>query len=122
MQSVTMWLSPFDLMYAILSGKRGGETSTAEDFIGRNRELLSLLATSAAVLVGCVVLLLWRRSAGQKPTIKAEPLRLAPLRQESRTEVDDGKKRVTVFFGTQTGTAEGFAKVRDCFFFVLGSS
>ncbi|XP_020673465.1 NADPH--cytochrome P450 reductase [Dendrobium catenatum] len=110
MQSATMKLSAFDLMYAILSGKRGEETAEAEGFIAKNRELLSLLATSAAVLVGCVVLLLWRRSAGQKPASKAEPLRLAPLKQEPKTEADDGKKKVTVLFGTQTGTAEGFAK------------
>ncbi|KAK8919069.1 NADPH--cytochrome P450 reductase [Platanthera zijinensis] len=110
MQSVPMKFSPLDLMYAILTGKRGEEGVAVDDAIVGNWELLSLLATSVAVLVGCAVLLFWRRSAGQKPAAKTEPLRPAILRQESKTEVDDGKKKVTMFFGTQTGTAEGFAK------------
>lgn len=72
-------------------------------------EVVTLIATSAALVVGCLLLILWRRSGKvSKPT---EPPRPPPLKLEVKEEeVDDGKKRVTVFFGTQTGTAEGFAK------------
>ncbi|KAE8673570.1 NADPH--cytochrome P450 reductase [Hibiscus syriacus] len=50
----------------------------------------------------------WRRSGSQKPKqiVPPKPLIVRDLDEE----VDDGKKKVTVFFGTQTGTAEGFAK------------
>nr|CAD1824630.1 unnamed protein product [Ananas comosus var. bracteatus] len=37
-------------------------------------------------------------------------LRGAPLAAMAQVEVDDVKKKVTVFFGTQTRTVEGFAK------------
>lgn len=75
-------------------------------------EVITLIATSAALVVGCLLLILWRRSGKvSKPT---EPPRPPPLKLEVKEEeVDDGKKRVTVFFGTQTGTAEGFAKVKN---------
>ncbi|CAM8962298.1 unnamed protein product [Rhodiola kirilowii] len=28
--------------------------------------------------------------------------------KESEVEIDDGRKKVTIFYGTQTGTAKGF--------------
>ncbi|KAJ4953576.1 hypothetical protein NE237_030408 [Protea cynaroides] len=41
---------------------------------------------------------------------KVEPLKPLVIK-ELELEVDDGKKKVTIMFGTQTSTAEGFAKV-----------
>ncbi|XXG64496.1 hypothetical protein AAC387_Pa05g2435 [Persea americana] len=79
------------------------------DFSAESYQLLSIAATAAAVLIGCVFLFFWRRSNGQKSSRAAEapkPL----IDKKSEPEADDGKKKVTVFFGTQTGTAEGFAK------------
>ncbi|KAG0482427.1 hypothetical protein HPP92_010511 [Vanilla planifolia] len=110
MQSESIKPSPLDMLFAILTGKRNGEGAVSGDSILGNQELLTLLATSVAVLVGCVVLLLWRRSAGQKYNGKVEPTRSVAIREALEQEVDDGKKKVTIFFGTQTGTAEGFAK------------
>lgn len=81
------------------------------EFSAESYQLLSIAATAAAVLIGCVFLFFWRRSNGQKSSRAAEapkPL----IDKKSEPEADDGKKKVTVFFGTQTGTAEGFAKVR----------
>ncbi|KAK1399813.1 NADPH--cytochrome P450 reductase [Heracleum sosnowskyi] len=74
-----------------------------------NRDLLMLLTTSIAVLIGCAVVLVWRRSS-LRSVKSVEPPKLIVPKAEIEDEVDDGKKKVTVFFGTQTGTAEGFAK------------
>ncbi|KAG0466754.1 hypothetical protein HPP92_018334 [Vanilla planifolia] len=64
-------------------------------------------ATSIAVFVGCVLLLIWRRLGHRK-----FPPRLSrhggAKREEAEAEIDDGRKKITIFFGTQTGTAEGF--------------
>lgn len=68
-----------------------------------------ILTTSIAVLIGCVVVFVWRRSSAQKPKL-VQPLKPLVI-PEPEPEVDDGSKKVTIFFGTQTGTAEGFAKV-----------
>nr|A0A7T9QPQ1.1 RecName: Full=Piperic acid synthase CYP719A37; AltName: Full=Cytochrome P450 719A37; Short=PnCYP719; AltName: Full=NADPH--cytochrome P450 reductase; Short=CPR; Short=P450R [Piper nigrum]QQS74307.1 cytochrome reductase 1 [Piper nigrum] len=103
-------LSPLDLVAAILQGKADASSllsltrSTVSD---GNGDLLVLLATSAALLVGLVAALVWRRSAAART---AEPPKPLLAKKEAEPEVDDGKRKVTVFFGTQTGTAEGFAK------------
>lgn len=120
--SSSMKLSPLDLMTAIIKGAKVGDPSNASaDFSGvsstaaevaslilENRELVAILTTSFAVLVGCFVVLMWRRSTSKKP----KPLEVPrpTLVKEPELDVDDGKKKVAIFFGTQTGTAEGFAK------------
>ncbi|KAL8136376.1 hypothetical protein V2J09_002377 [Rumex salicifolius] len=104
MEPSSVHLSPLDLMSALLTGN----FDWLEDSRAGNRGLLMFIATSIAVLVGCAVIFLWRRSGVQK--VEAEPPKRLVVR-EPEEEVDDGKKKVTVFFGTQTGTAEGFAKV-----------
>ena len=117
----SMKLSPLDLMTAIIKGAKvdpsnasadsaGGAAAEVASLILENRELVAILTTSFAVLIGCFVVLMWRRSGSQKP--KATELPKPLVVKEPEIEVDDGKKKVAIFFGTQTGTAEGFAKVR----------
>ncbi|XP_009630023.1 NADPH--cytochrome P450 reductase [Nicotiana tomentosiformis] len=72
--------------------------------------VLVLLTTSFAVIVGLVVLFLKRssdRSKEVKPIVFPKSLH---VESEEEIELEPGKVKVTVFFGTQTGTAEGFAK------------
>ncbi|KAJ7979457.1 NADPH--cytochrome P450 reductase [Quillaja saponaria] len=112
--SSSMKTSPFDLMSAIIKGKvdpsniSSGAAGEFASLILENRELVMILTTSIAVLIGCVVVLVWRKSSGQKPKSLEPPKPLIVKQKE--VDADDGKKKVTVFFGTQTGTAEGFAK------------
>ncbi|XP_010525727.1 PREDICTED: NADPH--cytochrome P450 reductase 2 [Tarenaya hassleriana] len=112
-------MSPLDLMSAIIKGKSAVSDpanasvyeSVAAEFaaiLTENREFAALLTTSIAVLIGCVFFLVWRRSGGNKPK-RVEPLKPLVLKPREE-EVEDGRKKVTIFFGTQTGTAEGFAK------------
>lgn len=72
-----------------------------------------IAATSIAILVGLIVLV-WRKSSDRsrevKPVVALKPPSAAKAEEEEDL-VDTGKTRVTIFFGTQTGTAEGFAKV-----------
>jgi NADPH-ferrihemoprotein reductase len=104
-----MKFSPLDLMSAIIKGKFDPSNGTTPaSIILENREFVMLLTTSIAVLVGCVVVLIWRRSNAQKSKPIEVPKRI--IEKLPELEIDDGKKKVTVFFGTQTGTAEGFAK------------
>ncbi|XP_073296564.1 NADPH--cytochrome P450 reductase-like [Primulina huaijiensis] len=74
-----------------------------------NRELMMVFTTSVAVLIGCIVVMLWRRAGGSGKKAVEMPKLVVPKAVLELDDVDDGKKRVTIFFGTQTGTAEGFA-------------
>lgn len=103
-------------MAAIITGKVDPSNSSAEpaselaSIILENRQFVMILTTSIAVLIGCVVVFVWRRSSAKKPRLGFEPPKPPAVREEPEPEVDDGKKKVAIFFGTQTGTAEGFAK------------
>lgn len=108
--SSSMKFSPLDLMSALIKGKIDPSNGTVPaSLILENREFVMILTTSIAVLIGCVVVLIWRRSNSQKPKPIEVPKRV--IEKLPELEIDDGTKKVTVFFGTQTGTAEGFAKV-----------
>ncbi|KAK9130148.1 hypothetical protein Sjap_010635 [Stephania japonica] len=106
MQSSSVKISPFELMTAML---KGGSDPMDLSFLVENREVLMMLTTSIAVLIGCVFIFVWKRSSGSKSSKSVEPPRPLIVK-EAEPEVDDGKKKVTILFGTQTGTAEGFAK------------
>nr|AIO11759.1 cytochrome p450 reductase [Croton stellatopilosus]CDM63949.1 cytochrom p450 reductase [Croton stellatopilosus] len=110
-------LSPFDLMSAIIKGNMdltnvssdSGVAEVATLFL-ENRQFVMILTTSIAVLIGCAVVYVLRRSNVQKskppPIVPTKPL----IVKELEPEPDDGQKTVTILYGTQTGTAEGFAK------------
>lgn len=122
MDSSSEKFSPFDLMAAILKGanfdgsnssESGGAVSPAiMAMLIENKELVMILTTSVAVLIGCVAVLVWRRASGSSKKVVEPPKSLMPKVVVDPEELDDGKKKVAIFFGTQTGTAEGFAKVR----------
>ncbi|URD90987.1 hypothetical protein MUK42_02185 [Musa troglodytarum] len=92
---------PLELISAILTGGEGAPPDA---------ELAVILATSIAVLLGCTFIFLWRRSPVQKASKPAELLKPLSVKVDREPEADYGRKKVTIFFGTQTGTAEGFAK------------
>lgn len=122
MDSSSEKFSPFDLMTAILRGAKFDGSNSSESggavspavmaMLIENKELVMILTTSVAVLIGCVAVLVWRRSFGSAKKVVEPPKSLMPKVVLEPEEVNHGKKKVTIFFGTQTGTAEGFAKVR----------
>ncbi|CAN0873499.1 NADPH--cytochrome P450 reductase [Linum grandiflorum] len=73
--------------------------------------VLLILTTSLAVIFG-LVFFLWKRSSDRTKDVK--PPVVFPKPSSLKEEEDDsalaGKTKLTVFYGTQTGTAEGFAK------------
>lgn len=70
-----------------------------------------VVTTSLAVIVG-LVLFLWKRSSDQRnKEVKPFVVPKLTLKEEEEEDLDPDKVKLTVFFGTQTGTAEGFAKV-----------
>nr|CAA46815.1 NADPH-ferrihemoprotein reductase [Arabidopsis thaliana] len=112
--------SMIDLMAAIIKGEpvivsdpanaSAYESVAAElsSMLIENRQFAMIVTTSIAVLIGCIVMLVWRRS-GSGNSKRVEPLKPLVIKPREE-EIDDGRKKVTIFFGTQTGTAEGFAK------------
>ncbi|XP_027369070.1 NADPH--cytochrome P450 reductase isoform X3 [Abrus precatorius] len=110
-ESTSIKISPLDLMSAIIKGNfdpSNVSSDAAASLLLENRQFLMFLTTSVAVLIGCVVVFVWRRSTSPKSKPLEPPKRFVEKLPE--VEVDDGTKKVTIFFGTQTGTAEGFAK------------
>ncbi|KAL9325971.1 hypothetical protein ACSQ67_006616 [Phaseolus vulgaris] len=111
--SSSMKISPLDLMSAMIKGtldpsNTSSSNSSAATVFLENRQFVMILTTSIAVFIGCVVVFVWRRSATPKTKPLEPPKRVVEKLPE--IELDDGTKKVTVFFGTQTGTAEGFSK------------
>lgn len=102
-----MEVSPVDLLTSILKI----DSVESMTMLLENREVMMLLTTSFALLIGFGLVLLWRRSATTKSVKSVEPAKIVIPKFEMEEELDDGKKKVTIFYGTQTGTAEGFAKV-----------
>ncbi|KAF5804773.1 putative NADPH--hemoprotein reductase [Helianthus annuus] len=108
MQSETVETTPF----SVLNNKvidNGNSTMPVTLTMLLDNQLLVLM-TSAAVLLGFIAVFVWNRSSGKKSGKELEPPKIVVPKRQVEQEVDDGKKKVTIFFGTQTGTAEGFAK------------
>ncbi len=77
-----------------------------------------IIGASVAVLFLCLSLLLWRQSSSPNkgPRKASSNQATSNLLGEETDPVDveaedETTKKVTILFGTQTGTAEGFAKV-----------
>ncbi|KAG6490158.1 hypothetical protein ZIOFF_051443 [Zingiber officinale] len=99
-------LDLLSVVIASLSDGYGLDSSTGDAFV-ENRLLIVVLSIVIVVLVGCVAIFFVWRSSGRKPV---EPPKSLVVKTQMDTKEDQGKKKVTVFFGTQTRTAEGFAK------------
>ncbi|KAG6476061.1 hypothetical protein ZIOFF_065296 [Zingiber officinale] len=99
-------LDLLSVVVASLSDGYGLDSSTGDAFV-ENRLLIVILSIVIVVLVGCVAIFFVWRSSGRKPVEPPKPL---VVKTQMDIKEDQGKKKVTVFFGTQTRTAEGFAK------------
>jgi hypothetical protein len=107
MGKILLEISRLDHILALfVSGKGDLGVDGLDCRFGENSQLLMVLTNSLAILVACVLFLVWRRggSALSKPLEKPTPL------VKVDEEDDSGKKKGMVFFGTQTRTVEGFVK------------
>lgn len=117
MEPSSQKLSPLEFVAAILKGDyssgqlEGGPPPGLAAMLMENKDLVMVLTTSVAVLIGCVVVLAWRRAAGSGKYKQPELPKLVVPKAAEPEEAEDDKTKISVFFGTQTGTAEGFAKV-----------
>ncbi|XP_021832693.1 NADPH--cytochrome P450 reductase [Prunus avium] len=88
------------------------ESALGVSFGGSVTDSMVVIATTSVALILGVLVLVWRRSSDRTREVKqlAGPKPLVVKDEEDEFEVASGKTRVTIFYGTQTGTAEGFAK------------
>ncbi|XP_024514731.1 NADPH--cytochrome P450 reductase [Selaginella moellendorffii] len=99
----------------------GGMESSSLDFVlallgvkgmaSTNISPLTLLLSALLLVAGA--LFLWWKAADAGKRVAEPPTVVTPIVEAEEEEADDlagYTSKVTVFFGTQTGTAEGFAK------------
>ncbi|PPR81633.1 hypothetical protein GOBAR_AA39079 [Gossypium barbadense] len=78
--------------------------------------MIVIATTSLAVILG-LLLFFWKKSGSErsrdvKPLVAPKPVSLKD-EEDDDDVIASGKTKVTIFYGTQTGTAEGFAKITD---------
>ena len=74
------------------------ESGGAARMVLENREFIMNLMMSIAVLIKCIVVLIWWRS-DQNPSKMLEPPK-SLIVKDLKIKVNDGKQKVTIFFRT----------------------